>query len=379
MATMYQVKIVDSLQQIDPRQWDALAAGDPFLCHAFLSALHDCGCACADTGWEPLYLTLWHNGNLAAALPLYLKNHSCGEYVFDYAWAEAFERHGLPYYPKLLSAVPFTPVSGARLLATSDEQRLLLAKAAIELAQNLGVSSLHILFPHQADAALLREAGYLLREGVQFHWHNQQYTRFDDYLAGMTHNKRKKLRQERRRVMDAGIQFSWLRGEQIQPADLAFFHLCYLATYHNHRAPPYLSLAFFQRILAQMPDQLLLIKAERDGEAIACALNMLSDGVLYGRYWGSTEFVSCLHFETCYSQAIDYCIEHRIQRFEGGAQGEHKLARGLLPSPTWSAHWIANRQFAAAIENFLQRETRGIELYRDELEMHSPFKHSGNN
>jgi len=307
-------------------------------------------------------------------MPLYLKNHSRGEFVFDQQWAEAFQRHGLAYYPKLLCAAPFSPVAGPRLLAKTGEDKRLLALGAVKLAAQIGVSSLHILFPDETDQASLREAGFMLREGIQFHWHNHGYACFEDFLAALNHDKRKKIRQERRRVHEAGLSFLWLRGDEIDDSQLEFFYQCYANTYREHYSSPYLSLDFFRRIAQAMPDNLLWIMALRSGEPVACAMNVMSGNVLYGRYWGALEFVSGLHFETCYSQAIEYCIRHGLQVFEGGAQGVHKMSRGLLPTPTWSAHWIADARFAEAIGRFLIDETQGIEQYREELDGHTPFK-----
>jgi hypothetical protein len=368
------LSLTDSLAGIAADEWNHLAGEQPLVRHEFLSALHDTGCAAPKTGWSPSYLTLHRDGRLAGAVPLYLKTHSRGEYVFDYAWADAYERHGLRYYPKLLAAVPFTPVAGARLLAASHADRLLLAHGLIEAAKTLEVSSLHLLFPRDADLAALREAGYLIREGVQFHWRNAGYESFDQFLATMSHDKRKKIRQDRKKVDQAGITYRWLRGADIDAAALGFFHECYCRTYYEHGNPPYLNAAFFARLHAELPNAMVLVLAEQDGEPVAAALNLQGGGVLYGRYWGSTVFVSGLHFETCYMQAIAYCIANGLDRFEGGAQGEHKIARGLLPAPTWSAHWIADPRFADAIEDYLGRETAAMQDYLQELEMHAPFK-----
>ena len=372
MAT--ELKIIESLRDVAPQQWNHLAGDYPFLRHEFLSALHETGCASPSTGWQAVYLGLWRGGTLAGAMPLYLKNHSRGEFVFDQQWADAFQQHGLPYYPKLLCAAPFTPVTGPRLLARAAEDKRTLALGAVELAARLGVSSLHILFPDAADLDCLRGLGFMLREGIQFHWHNPGYASFEDFLGALNHDKRKKIRQERRRAAEAGISFLWLQGADIDERQLEFFYQCYANTYQAHWSKPYLSLAFFRRLLDTMPDHLLWIMAVRGAAPIACALNVVGAGSLYGRYWGTTEFVSGLHFETCYSQAIEYCIRHGLQVFEGGAQGEHKMSRGLLPTPTWSAHWIANPGFAEAIARFLAQETRSVEHYREELDGHTPFK-----
>ncbi|MGO4397351.1 GNAT family N-acetyltransferase [Achromobacter sp. PAB15] len=368
--------IETDLSRIDAQAWDALAGDQPFLRHAFLCALHETGCAAPETGWAPHYLALWRDGGLVAATPLYLKSHSRGEYVFDYAWADAFQRHGMRYYPKLLSAIPFTPVTGPRLLASNDEDRATLVRGLVAFAEEVKVSSLHLLFPSDADMRVLREAGFMIRESVQFHWTNDGFADFDAFLARMSHDKRKKIRQDRKKVAAAGLAFRWLRGSDIQEADLAFFYDCYCRTYFQHGNPPYLNRDFFLRAYRDQPDAFVLIMAEREGEPVAAALNLAGGDALYGRYWGATEYVPGLHFETCYMQSIAYCIAHGIARFEGGAQGEHKMARGLLPTPTWSAHWVAHPGFAEAIQNFLNEETSAVTDYLGELEAHTPFKGS---
>jgi predicted N-acyltransferase len=371
---MPEIKLIHSLQDIDPSQWNAWAGGHPFMRHEFLSLLHETGCASDKTGWAPRYLGLWHGQTLAGAMPLYLKSHSWGEYVFDHQWARAFTRHGMAYYPKLLCAAPFTPVTGPRLLAATPEDRRLLAQGAIALAERSGVSSLHILFPNADDRAILSDLGFLLREGVQFHWRNAGYACLDDFLAALNHSKRKNIRHERRRVQEAGISFLWLHGNEISRAQLEFFYRCYANTYQEHGSLPYLSLEFFAHLARALPDQWLWIMAMRGAQPIACALNARAGDTLYGRYWGTLEFVSGLHFETCYTQAIEYCIQQGLSVFEGGAQGLHKLSRGLLPTATWSAHWIADPRFAEAIGRFLEEESQNIEHYREELEARAPFK-----
>lgn len=371
---MPELGIVESLMDIDPRQWDGLVEGYPFLRHDFLTALHDTGCASGNTGWQALYLGLWRGGKLAGAMPLYLKSHSRGEFVFDQQWAVAFERNNLPYYPKLVCAAPFSPVSGPRLLAQTDEDRRILAQGAIDMTAQLGVSSLHILFPHEADTRALEALGFLMRQGIQFHWHNAGYTSFDDFLAVLNHDKRKKMRGERRRIREAGISFEWLSGREIQERQLEFFYQCYVNTYLEHWSSPYLNLDFFRRLVETMPDNLLWIMAVRGNTPVACAMNIIGKDVVYGRYWGALEFVSGLHFETCYSQAIEYCIRYGLKVFEGGAQGEHKMSRGLMPMQTWSAHWIADPRFDLAIRRFLQEESLGIAHYLEELDTHTPFK-----
>ena len=368
------LEIVDSLAGVPAAAWNRLAGDDPFLRHEFLSALHETGCATPDTGWTPQFLLVRDRGRLAAAAPLYLKTHSYGEYVFDWAWADAYYRHGLHYYPKLLSAIPFTPVGGMRMLAESDALRAGLIDAALELARELGVSSLHCLFPPAAEAELMAARGMMLRRGVQFHWSNRGYTDFDGFLAGMNHDKRKKIRQERRRVRESGIAFEWREGSDITGPDWRFFTRCYRQTYREHRSTPYLNLEFFERLGRTMPENLLLVTALRDGQPIAASLNVHNSRRLCGRYWGAVEHYPALHFEACYYQVIEYCIARGIQTFEGGAQGAHKMARGLLPVETCSAHWLAQPQFAAAVGEFLARETRGMVHHIDELAEHSPFK-----
>ncbi len=366
------LRVVADLGEVPAGEWNALADGNPLLRHEFFSALHETGCASERTGWAPRFITLWESGRLRGALPLYLKSHSYGEYVFDWAWADAYERSGLTYYPKLLSAVPFSPVSGARLLAADRAARDRLVAAALELAR--GVSSLHVLFPPESEALELEHAGLMLRRGVQFHWTNADYASFDDFLATLTHDKRKKIRQERRRVREAGVSLVRKTGREITREDWKFFVRCYTLTYRAHHSTPYLNLAFFTRLGEALPDHVLLVLAVRDGRPIAAALDIFCDAALYGRYWGAVEHVPCLHFEACYYQGLEFCIERGIRAFEGGAQGEHKLARGFLPTPTWSAHWLRHPQFADAVEKFLARESKGVERYLDELAEHSPFR-----
>lgn len=352
-------------------------AGDeanPFLSFAFLDALHVSGCASAQSGWQPHYLTLWRDEQLEAAMPLYLKSHSYGEYVFDWAWAEAYRNHGLDYYPKLLSAIPFTPVTGSRLLARDNAAMSALIAALRSLQEASGVSSTHILYPPQAQAAALKDAGFMLRTAVQFHWINDGYRSFDDFLATLERKKRKNIRAERRKAQEAGIQFRHIPGAQATSADWRFFKRCYDHTYAAHYSTPYLNLDFFLRIGAAMPQNILLIVAERDSHPIASSLLIHTGQTLYGRYWGALEDVPCLHFETAYYQPLDFCIAQGVRCFEGGAQGEHKMARGFLPQQTWSAHWLAHPAFADAIERFLQREAGGIASYIDELNDRSPFR-----
>lgn len=368
----YTLKIIENLAEVSAASWDALAKDDPLLSHAFFYALQESGCAMPQYGWRAQFLTLWQGESLVGAMPLYLKMNSYGEHVFDFAWADAYRRHGLPYYPKLVCAVPFTPVTGRRLLAESDEVRRQLLIAALNFAKDTGVSSLHGLFLNEADAAIAQAQGMMLRQDVQFHWQNADYRDFDDFLATLSRDKRKRIKQERRRVKDAGIELQCVT--HATPEQWAFFASCYLHTLQLHNSPHQLNEDFFQRIGAAMPGNTLLVIALREGVPIACALNYITDEMMYGRSWGTFEFHSGLHFETCYYQAIEYCIAHHIKTFEGGAQGEHKLARGFLPVTTRSVHWLAHPQFSQAVEDYLKRESDAIAGYVDTLNERSPFK-----
>ncbi|NTZ08554.1 GNAT family N-acetyltransferase [Burkholderia metallica] len=381
----YRTGILSSPAEVPADEWNALLARDaqptPFLRHEFLDALHVARCAVDDTGWSPHFVTLTdaNTGRLAAAAPVYAKQHSYGEYVFDWAWADAYQRNDLPYYPKLLCAVPFTPVQGTRLLAADDDARRRLAATLLAFAEQSDVSSLHVLFPTGDEARLLESMGMMLREGVQFHWLNDGYRHFDDFLATLEQKKRKNIHAERRKVHDAGVTFQRLTGDRITDADWRFFSRCYRQTYREHFSSPYLNLDFFRTIGATMPENLLLVIAEADGRPIASALAVYrrgehGGGTLYGRYWGALEHVPCLHFETAYYQLLEFCIEAGLDTFEGGAQGEHKLARGFLPTVTHSAHWLAHPAFSDAVARFLERETEHIHAYVDELRDHDPFR-----
>lgn len=372
----YVTRVCSSITEIDPAQWDALRGGDsqPFLSHTWLALLERSGCVSDESGWRPLHLLLEQNGSLVAAAPLYLKGHSYGEYVFDWAWADAYRRHGLKYYPKLLSAIPFTPVPGSRLLAANAAAQRALAQALINLARESGVSSLHVLFPKPEEAVLLEEAGALLRRGVQFHWNNGGWPHFEAFLASLTQPKRKKIRAERRKVAESGIRFRRLSGRDISEGDWEFFCQCYDNTYLEHHSTPYLNREFFKGLGEAMPDSVLMVLAEHAGRPIASSLLLRDQERLYGRYWGALETVPCLHFETCYYQAIEAAIEHGIQVIEGGAQGEHKMARGFSPQPTVSAHWLAEPAFADAVQRFLEREGSAMSGYLDELNDRTPFK-----
>lgn len=371
-----EIRIVTQMSAFNEADWNVLAGDSALLRHSFLHALEATGCVGADIGWEPIHLGLFRNDKLEAAMPLYVKHHSWGEFVFDFAWADAYRRQGLRYYPKLVNCVPFSPVPGPRLLASNDADKTALVQAALQLTRELGFSSFHSLFPSEPDQRVLSQTGLQLlhRTGFQYHWHNAGYQTFDDFLAAMTHDKRKKIRQERRKLTNAGIRFRWVTGADSTTADWDFFERCYTDTYARHRSEPHLNRAFFNQLCAIQPESMLLIIAERDGVPVACSFNLMDGARLYGRHWGAVEYVPGLHFETCYYQGIEYAITHGVQVFEGGAQGEHKLARGLVPTPTHSYHWLENTEFRIAVDRFLEREEMAISHYIDELE--GPFKRS---
>lgn len=384
-AENYVTRVFDTPEAIGAEAWNALLANEadpsPFMRHEYLCALHASGAAVAETGWQAQFVGLWEGSELVAACPMYLKRHSYGEYVFDWAWANAFEQHGLNYYPKALVAVPFTPVPGARLLARDANARSALVSALLDHAREENLSSLHLLFVQPQDIAACEAAGMMLRHTVQFHWSGLgpdglAYRDFDHFLVSLQQEKRKKIRQERRKVQESGVVFRSSQGRDISPADWRFFYRCYERTYLEHGNAPYLSPAFFERMASDMPENWLLFIAERKGQPIASSLIGLdtAKGVAYGRYWGALERVDCLHFEACYYQPLAWCIAHGFQRFEGGAQGEHKMARALMPVSTTSAHWLAHPAFADAVGRFLQREGEGVGQYLDHLSERSPLK-----
>ncbi len=366
------VRVMTRISDLDPAAWNALAGESPFVQHAFLDALEATGCVGADIGWEPVHLALFRDDRLEAAMPLYVKHHSWGEFVFDFGWADAYRRHGLNYYPKLVCCVPFSPVPGPRLLARSDADRASLVESALKLTRDLGCSSLHVLFPTEPDHAALEAMPLLHRSGFQFHWHNANYASFDAFLAALTHDKRKKIRQERKKLAKLGVSFRWVEGRDSTDADWDFFYRCYADTYARHRSEPHLNPAFFAALRATLPDNVLLIIADRNGEPTACSFCMKDSERLYGRHWGTLKYLPGLHFETCYQQGIEYAIAHGLKVFEGGAQGEHKLARGLVPTATHSWHWLEHAEFRGAVERFLERESAAVTHYMDELA--EPFR-----
>ena len=378
----FQLEILDSLSAVTAAEWNALVPEDagPFLKYEFLSTLEECACVGGNTGWQIAHLALKQDGRLIGAAPLYLKQHSYGEFVFDWSWAQAYEQQELNYYPKLLCAIPFTPVQGSRLLYSDKSDGVEIQKALIEgfksLTKQNELSSAHVLFPMNHESALLNEHGFLLRNSVQFHWHNLGFQSFEHFLSALTMKRRKNIRREREQVKLAGISFRHISGINADPQDWEFFFRCYQNTYLEHQSKPYLNAAFFQLWAKRMPENLHLIIAVREEDRIAASL-LVVDSIaskVYGRYWGALEHVPCLHFETAYYQAIEYCIDHGIQTFEGGAQGEHKMARGFLPTTIQSAHWINDPRFSVTIERFLEREREGIGAYIDELAEHTPLK-----
>lgn len=394
-ANDYVIRVVDSAAAVDPHEWNALLAthpgATPFMQHEYLAALEASGSVGPAQGWVARFILMERAQQLVGACALYLKDHSHGEYVFDWAWARAYAQHGLAYYPKALVAVPFTPVPGTRLLARSAADRVRLASALIDWCRHEKLSSLHLLFTSTADQDACVQAGMMLRHTVQFHWNNSTpgYADFDSFLATLSQDKRKKIRQERRKVQDAGVVFRASQGAAITPTDWDFFYRCYERTYWEHGNAPYLNRDFFRRMANEMPESWLLFVAERNGQSIASSLialkpmtakaGALKDGeeskaVAYGRYWGALERVDCLHFEACYYQPLQWCIERGYQRFEGGAQGEHKLARALLPVKASSAHWLAHPAFAQAVERFLEQEVEGVDEYLQGLQQRSPLR-----
>jgi len=378
----YQLEIIHSLAEIPASEWNALLPKDagPFLNHAFLSALEETQCVGGKTGWQIAHLGLKDQDKFIGAMPLYLKQHSYGEFVFDWSWAQAYEQQGLQYFPKALCAIPFTPVQGSRILSAPGldrhqiESTLIAGLKSIVIQNQL--SSAHVLFANESEVKELKAQGFMLRDSVQFHWHNHDFQNFDQFLSTLTMKRRKNIRREREQVNKEFITFKHVPGEQASAADWEFFYRCYQNTYIEHHSSPYLSEDFFKLWAKRMPDNLHLIIAQRNQTPIAASLLVVdkSSSKAYGRYWGALEYIPCLHFETAYYQAIEYCIEQGIQTFEGGAQGEHKMARGFLPTTLQSAHFIVDPAFSRAVKHFLDREHQGMAAYVDELAEHSPLK-----
>lgn len=377
------VRLADGVSGIGAAAWNACANPDnhadphPFTRFEFFEALEASGSASARTGWQPAHLVLEEKGAVAGILPAYLKSHSQGEYVFDHAWADALERAGGDYYPKLQCSVPFTPVTGRRILTRDAGNRALLLKAGKAATDQIGASSLHITFLEKAEWEAAGREGYLLRNDRQFHWHNRGYADFDQFLGELSSSKRKNLRKERASVAQDGITFDWLTGRDITEAHWDRFFEFYMDTGSRKWGNPYLTRDFFSRIGASMADQILLIMAKRGQRYIAGALNLMGEGILYGRNWGALEYVPFLHFETCYYQAIDFAIARGLSKVEAGAQGEHKLLRGYMPEETYSAHYIAHKGLRRAVDQFLVQEREAVTEHIGELARHGPFKKEG--
>ena len=378
------VNIVEKLSQLSAVDWDACAGSDnPFVSYAFLSALEDSGSATSETGWQPHHLAIGvEDGRLLGVVPMYLKSHSQGEYVFDWGWADAYERAGGRYYPKLQAAAPFSPVTGPRILARpgddADAIRATLIAGMIDTVKQYNLSSVNVTFAHEADARRLEAAGFLIRHGHQFHWQNQGYDTFDDFPANLSSRKRKNIRKERKAIADAGVRFDTLVGDDIKPHHWDEFHEFYVSTYDRKWGYPYLTREFFDILNDRMADKVALIRAEENGCAIGGALNLIGSEALFGRNWGCNSQRKFLHFEACYYRAIDLAIELRLARVEAGTQGPHKIQRGYLPVQTYSAHWIRDEGFRDAVADFLVREKQaeaGEVEYLGEL---SPFRRSEN-
>ncbi|MBX2849408.1 MAG: GNAT family N-acetyltransferase [Acidiferrobacterales bacterium] len=380
------IEVVEQLSEIDAHQWNALVEdNNPFLRHEFLHGLELSDCVCLQTGWQPNHIVAYSKDKsaLIAAMPCYIKDHSYGEYIFDWSWVNAYHRHGIDYYPKLSNAVPFTPATGPRVLLSKqigplklNEDKILdaLIQRAVMLTEEKNLSSFHSLFNSQHQAEKLQGLGLLKRHSTQFHWQNRNYQDFDDFLAGMSSKKRKNIKRERRRVSETGIEYRWLSGEELKPDTVQKMYNFYSRTISYYGAQSYLNRAFFEHLAMHFSDQTLFLFAEFGGETIAGGLYFKSDNTLYGRYWGALANFHSVHFETCYYQAIEWCIKHGFHRFEAGAQGEHKLARGLEPTTTYSSHWISHPEFRQAIADFLSSEETHIGQYQDALQQHSPFK-----
>ncbi len=378
------IHVEAAMDGIDGSQWDACAnppgrPANPFVTHAFLSALERSGSAMAETGWLPQHLVMKDEaGTVLACMPCYLKSHSYGEYVFDHGWADAYERAGGHYYPKLQVSVPFTPAAGPRLLVPDGPCRQArmrtLAAGSVELCRRLGASSVHYTFLTEAEWSALGEMGFLQRTDQQFHWENAGYATFDDFLANLQSRKRKAVRRERREAVAEGIEIEWVTGSDLTEAHWDAFFAFYMDTGSRKWGTPYLTRAFFSMISEAMPERLLLVMARRGGRYIAGALNVIGSDTLFGRYWGALEHHPFLHFEVCYYQAIAFAIDHGLARVEAGAQGEHKLARGYLPIPTYSAHYLADERLAGAVAQYLHQERRYVDEEIRTLSAHTPFR-----
>ena len=374
------VEFATTLASIDPVEWDSIAGADyPFLRHRFLLGLEETGCTTADSGWQPCHMVLRRGTAVIAVMPMYLKSHSYGEYVFDWSWADAWHRSGLNYYPKLVSAIPFTPATGPRLCIGADEDKEAITKTVLqaiqELASKRDISSWHVLFPDRTVSEQLLNLGMHQRIATQFHWFNADYETFDDFLATFNSRKRKNLRRERQRVVEQGLRLETRTGDEISAGHWQQFHTFYQLTYAKRSGHGgYLTREFFTQTAAAMGDQVVMVLAYHGDTPVAGALYFRSSDTLFGRYWGCEHEFDCLHFEACYYQGIEYCIANGLQRFDPGAQGEHKIQRGFHPVQTYSNHWIADPQLSAAVGDFTRREVDHVEAYREQAATLLPFK-----
>ncbi|CAG7857796.1 hypothetical protein MCAMS1_02756 [biofilm metagenome] len=374
-----EIKQIIDINQVNRDTWNNLVGdGYPFICHEFMSALEDSGCVSEQTGWQPRHLLLSENDRLLAVLPLYLKPHSRGEFVFDHQWVYAYQQYGQNYFPKLVTAIPFTPCQGQRIIIDGQVDQRHAINSFVNFindkAEQENISSWHCLFPVWEHVELLTQQGLAVREGVQFQWFNKGYQSFDDFLATMNSSKRKMLKKERRKITEQGITIVRLTGKEVSEQQWRVFYDFYQMTYLKHGMSPYLNLDFFLRCASTMGNKLLAVFALKDGNYVGAALSFIGNDTLYGRYWGCLEEYNVLHFEACYYQGIDYCIEQGLARFDSGAQGEHKIARGFEPVTTYSVHWFRDERFAKAIEQFLLREKSMVEMYKDDAMRYLPFK-----
>jgi uncharacterized protein len=376
---VFKVVQISGIESVNKTEWnDLLNINYPFLRHEFLSALEQSGSICAITGWQPAHLLVKHQRELVAVMPLYIKHHSWGEYVFDQQWAEAYLRYGQAYYPKLVTAIPLTPCTGPRLVVKAGWDAQLILQTLFSFIKDrsrvMGISSWHCLFTELEQAQWLQHSGMSLREGVQFQWFNQGYSDFQGFLETLTSEKRKMLKRERRKVYDQGIKLLHFPGKEITELQWESFFDFYRMTYLKKGMQPYLNLEFFHLLASAMPENILMVLAIKNHEYVAAALSIIGGDTLYGRYWGCRQEFNFLHFETCYYQGIDFCLEKGLKRFDSGAQGEHKISRGFVPVTTYSAHWIKDVEFAKAIDEFLIRERNAIKGYKEKTTSYLPFK-----
>ena len=369
----------ESMTLISRSAWNEIVSEEyPALRHEFLESLELSGCCSTNTGWTPKHITVTLNNKIVGLAPCYLKTHSYGEFIFDWDWANAYQRAGLTYYPKLLIGIPFTPISGPRLVHHCDVDEMVIknkiAKFLPVLADKVDASSVHCLFCDDHDITSLTKSNFLSRESRQFHWINENYTSFTEYLDSFSSKKRKNISRERRRIQDFGVNMEWIHGVNISEEILDFFFACYTQTISEHRSYLYLNKEFFRRLFETMPEFIQILVARRHGQLVASALFLRGSNSLFGRYWGALEYIPDLHFEVCYYAPIKYCIDHKIKRFEAGAQGEHKLSRGLMPSTTLSGHWLKNPAFHEAVKDYTEKEARYLNEYSDVLNEHTPFK-----